>query len=389
MVMETISKKERNNYLPDSHEAYADKYFLRTREILEAENLNPWVRAQVFIREGPGNVYGIEEALDILDTYSPIVQNGGGVYALSEGSYYNPKDSLMIIEAPIQDIVELETMYLGVLSSETTKANDGYGVDLSKVRENIRKIVEISEGRSVSYFGARHWRFDEDAGITRAAYEGGVISASTDIGSATFGKEGIGTIPHALENIMAWKYGYENAVVESTKAFDRIVNPNVPRVALIDYANREIDDSLATAKALEGRLHGIRIDTCGENIAQGAIKGNRKYWEGHGVTISGTLALRNALNDSGNEDVKIFLTSGFGNPEKVKAFVEAEKELGIRLFDSLGVGAVYKSRAATMDIVAVGEDPDNMISMAKVGRKYRPNSKLELRLGKFLRRVRK
>jgi len=26
-----------------------------------------------------------------------------------------------------------------------------------------------------SYFGARHWRYDEDADITRAAYEGGAI----------------------------------------------------------------------------------------------------------------------------------------------------------------------------------------------------------------------
>lgn len=381
MVKQTIGIKKTKTNLPARYEPYADKYFLRTKDILESEGLNPWVKAQVFIRKGPGNVYGIDEALSIIDTYSPLVKNGGRVYAMEEGSPYNPKDSLMIIEAPIQDIVELETMYLGVISSETTKANDRHGVNLEEVKENMRKVVKISGERPVSYFGARHWRFDEDAGIAKAAYDCGATSTSTDIGSATFGKEGVGTIPHALENVMAWKYGYKNAVVESTKAFDRVIDSNVPRIALIDYANREIDDSLATAKALKGRLYGVRVDTCGENIAQGAVDGDRKYWEGKGVTISGVLALRTALNNSGNENVKIILTSGFGNPEKVKAFVEAEKELGVKLFDSLGVGEVYKSRTATMDIVAIGENPESMTPMAKVGRGYKPNSNLKLKLG--------
>jgi nicotinate phosphoribosyltransferase len=366
--------------LPQTHEGFADKYFLRANEILKAEELNPWVRAQVFIRKGPGKVYGIDEALNILDTYSPLVENGGKVYSLREGDKYNPKDTLMVIEAPIQDIVELETMYLGVLAAETTKANDNHEVNLNQVKENMRKVVEAAEGKPVSYFGARHWRFDEDAAIARAAYEGGATSASTDVGAATFNEKGIGTIPHALENIMAWKYGYENAVVESTKAFNKVIDPRVPRIALIDYANKEVDDSVATARALEGRLSAVRIDTCGENLAQGSVKGDRKYWEGNGVTITGTKAVRDGLDNAGYEDVKIVLTSGFGKVEKVKAFIEAEKQCG-RLFDSLGVGGIYEARMSTMDIVAVGDNPFNLTPMAKVGREYRPNPNLELRLG--------
>ena len=94
------------------------------------------------------------------------------------------------------------------------------------------------------------------------------------------------------------------------------------------------------------------------------------------MTITGVAALRNALNENGHEDVKVILTSGFGKPEKVKAFVDAEKELGLKLFDGLGVGGVYDARMSTMDIVAVDNVP-----MAKVGRSYRPNKRLELRLG--------
>ena len=62
------------------------------------------------------------------------------------------------------------------------------------------------------------------------------------------------------------------------------------------------------------------------------------------------------------------LSSGFGDIRKVRAFVKAEKELGIRLFDSLGVGQIFPVRAATMDIVGVGETIDNIRPISKVGR---------------------
>jgi nicotinate phosphoribosyltransferase len=363
--------------LPMSHEPFTDKYFLRTGQILWAEGLNPVVRAQVFIRKGPGTVHGLEEAVAVIDKYSQLREHGGRVYALGEGAEYSPKETLMVIEAPVQDIVELETMYLGVISAETTKANDRSGVDLGRVTKNMASVVGAAGGRPVMYFGARHWRFDEDQAIAAAAFQGGASSCSTDIGAAVIGQRGVGTIPHALENIYAWKRGRERAVVEATEAFDRIIDSAVPRIALIDYSNREIDDSIATADALEGRLTAVRVDTCGENIMQGAREGTRKYWEGRGVTITGVAALRTALDAAGHNDVKIVLSSGFGDAEKVKAFADAERELDLRLFDSLGVGGVYESRMATMDIVAVGESYSTLVPMCKTGRVYRPNPRLE------------
>jgi len=402
----------------ENYKQFIDKYFLRAREILKAEGLNPWIRAQVFIRKGPGKVAGVDEALEIINGCSDLVEtpkslhatsslkrgvsldfgsaqepehapdfsprvldNGGRVFSLNEGDVYEPAETLMVLEGRADDLIDLETIYLGVLSAETTKANDGHGVDTDSVRKNMAEVVEAAEGRPVSYFGARHWRYDEDAAITRAAFEGGATSASTDAGAATFGGVGMGTIPHALENVMAAKYGYENAVVESTKAFDRQMDKKIPRIALVDYANKEITDSLATARALNGNLYGVRVDTCGENIPEEGVDGDRKYWEGRGVTVTGVYALRKALNKDGFEDVKMFLSSGFGKPEKVRAFVDAEKELGMKLFDALGVGGVFESRMATADIVGVGEFESSLREMAKVGRAYRPNPRLELRLG--------
>ena len=386
--------------LPREPQPYADKYFLRAGEVLRAEGINPWVRAQVMIRKGPGQVYGMDKALAILEKYSPLVKHGGRVYALEEGTNYSPRETLMLIEAPIQDIVELETMYLGVLSAETTKINDKQGVDLNQVRKNMAAVVKASKGRPVSYFGARHWRFDEDAEITRAAYEGGATSASTDIGAETFKQRGIGTTPHVLENIIAWKYGKEKAVLETLLAFDKHIDKEVPRIILCDYRNKEITDTLACANALGNRLWGPRIDTCGENIGEGALEfpdtekleqlvgrkitvpaQDEKYWFGRGVTVTGVYAMRKALNENGYADMKIALSSGFAEPRKVETFANAEEILGVKLFDMLGVGQIFKSRAAKMDIVAVGETPETFVPISKTGRGYNPNPRLKLRLG--------
>lgn len=380
--------------LPERHEPYEDKYFLRAGQVLRAEGINPWVRAQVMIRKGPGKVAGINEALKILDKYSPLVEHGGKVYGLEEGADYAPRETVMLLEAPIQDIIELETMYLGVLSAETTKLTDGRGINLDNVRKNMAAVVKAAQGRPVSYFGARHWRFDEDAAITRAAYGGGATSASTDVGAETFGQKGIGTTPHVLENIMAWKYGREKAVLETLLAFDRVIDPKVPRVILCDYRNKEITDTLACANALGDRLWGPRIDTCGENVGEGATENPedfefdeglntqlRGYWRGTGVTISGVYAMRKALDEKGYKGMKLSLSSGFANPEKVQAFVEAEAILGVKLFDMLGVGQVFESRAAKMDIVAVGETPETFVPISKTGRGYNPNPRMDLLRG--------
>ena len=390
--------EELKKLMPEKYEPYQDKYFLRTLEILQKEDLNPWVVAQVMIRKGPGIVGGIDEAIAIIDKYSDIRKHGGEVYAINDGDEYAAGESLMFIKAPIQDIVAFETMYLGVMSAATTRASGDPGIiNLDDVTKNMREVVKAAEGKPVMYFGARHWTYAEDAQISKAAFDGGATSCSTDIGAATVGQKGVGTIPHVLENIMAWKYGRDNAVVEAMKAFDKHIDPSVPRISLIDYNNKEIDCSLAVAKALSGRLNEVRVDTCGENVGQGALKSaseagqweslgvtlpaesdpHAKYWYGNGVTVTGVYALRRALDENGYQDVKIVLSSGFGDVDKINAFNNAKSVFGVELYDELGVGGVYKSRSAKMDIVAVGENPSTMEAISKTGRGFKANDRVE------------
>ena len=49
---------------------FSDKYFVRTRIILEGEGLNPFVLAQVFIRTGPGQVAGMQKSVEIIIGFS-------------------------------------------------------------------------------------------------------------------------------------------------------------------------------------------------------------------------------------------------------------------------------------------------------------------------------
>ncbi len=352
----------KNFNLPNDYKPYIDKYFLRAKEVLQGENLNPRVKAQVFVRKGNCNLYGINEAIAILCKYSDI-EKTGHIYALKEGSLFENCETVMTIEAPIQTIIDLETMYLGVISAETTMINgrEKGNISFPLITQNMEKIVGLVTPRPVSYFGARHWRYDYDFQISAACFRGGAKDCSTDIGGSANATKGIGTIPHALEAIYHWKYGLKNAVTSSTIAFDRHMNNKIPRIALVDYANKEITDSMNVAHIVDA----IRIDTCGENYMQDAI-------DVKGVGVQGVYFVRKELNDYGFSNVKIVLSSGFGNPEKVKMFLEAEEKYKIKLFDMLGVGGVFPARMSTMDIIEV-----EGMKIHKVGRLPRINERLE------------
>jgi len=377
---------------------YTDKYFLRANEILKKEGLNPWVNMQVFVRKGPGKIAGIDEAVNLIIENSNIREVGGRIYAKKEGSNYNSKDTVINIIAPVQEIIELETLYLGVISKATTLANDKKGINYENIVKNVAEVVQLANGRSVFYFGARHWHYEDDKLLAKAAYEGGIRSFATDNGAEQFGLNGGGTIPHALENVYAYYYGLNNGTAKSIEAFDKYMPKNVPRISLVDYNNKELTDSIASIDILRDkedssftRLDGVRIDTCGENFGEKSkrIKNGKKYWQGKGVTVELAYNLRKALDNAGTTNrVKIILSSGFSNPEKVKAFNEAEEKYGIRLYDAIGAGFLDGVRTATSDVILVGENADDVDfyvnneaiqtnSVHKVGRPAIPNYDLE------------
>ncbi|MBW3016882.1 nicotinate phosphoribosyltransferase, partial [Candidatus Woesearchaeota archaeon] len=116
---------------------FTDKYFLRANQILKADELNPWVNYQVFVRKGPGKVAGIDEAVQLIVENSNIEKVGGRIYAKKEGGLYQPIETVMNIIAPVQEVMELETVYLGVIAAGTTLANGGRKPSLKKIQRNV------------------------------------------------------------------------------------------------------------------------------------------------------------------------------------------------------------------------------------------------------------
>ena len=78
--------------LPEDHRPYIDKYFLRAKEVIQAEHYNPRIKAQVFIRQGDANVYGIGEAIDIIEKYGKVER----LYAMDDGQHFESCEPIMV-----------------------------------------------------------------------------------------------------------------------------------------------------------------------------------------------------------------------------------------------------------------------------------------------------
>jgi len=370
--MDLGEKMTTTKKLPKSHTEYTDKYFIRSKKILEAEGINPQVSMRVFAR-GEGNVVGLEDTVEILREYSDLENGSGEIWTTSQKRYAT-KDPLIIVKGPIQSFIELETMYLGVLSNALSK-NAGHELSNPEViKEKFRRLSEIYGDVPITYFGARHYHWSLDKQIAKAAIEGGAVQASTDIGAKCIGKEGVGTIPHALVLSVASKYGKDVATLKTAQLFDKHMPQEIPRVTLVDTFNRELTDSLMVTDYFGERKNAFRIDTCGENIGEGgSLYGGRKikdpsYKVGTGVTLELAKNLRMRLIQEGFADsTDIFLTSRMGDEKKARAFVKTNdmfrKQTGYSLFSGVGIGEASKGVFCTADIFEINGKP-----FSKVGR---------------------
>ncbi len=371
------------NRIVANYRDFTDKYFLRSNEILQAEGINPIVRYQVFARQDIPKLEGVDMAVELIkQTTGEDVK----IYALKDGMSYKSGEPLMKLEGPVQSLVELETVYLGLLSGAFT-GELGFG----EMRERARAIKQAAEDKPVLYFGARHFHPLFDEGIAEICQEEGFVGCSTDIGARAWDAKGKGTIPHALilavEAYMKEQGIDENPTVYTAKLFDRNIDSSVPRIVLMDTYNREITDSIATARAVPS-VKGFRIDTCGENYTEGSedvilphIDVDEKYLRGRGVKIASVWGLRNALDRAGFRDLELTVSSGF-NEEKTAAFLRADKVFQAHfrrpLFNAIGTGSLAKPVMTTSDIVAYfSQNQGGWLAHSKIGRGEVESDRLE------------
>ena len=311
----------------------ADVYFLRTKHILEAEGVNPRVSMEVFTRKH-AVLAGMNEVLNLL---ARVLPPDAEVWALPEGSEIEPREVVLRITGPYQSFAIYETAYLGILAHETGWATAA------------RACVEAADPIPVVSFGARHVHPDVSARMEYAAIVGGCTGCATPAGARLAGIQPSGTIPHALILSMG-------DTVRAVEAFDRHIDPEVRRIALVDTFRDEAEESLRVARALGDRLWGVRLDTPSE-------RGR--------VTPDLVKEVRARLDLEGFTHVKIFVSGGI-TPERIREFKAAGAPV-----DGFGVGSAI-SGAPPIDFTADIKEIDGR-PVAKRGRipGITPNPRLQ------------
>lgn len=329
---------------------YADKYFVRTRDVLMRTGRDPDVVMQVFQKQAAW-LGGVDEAIAILKTCltDGFAWSDLDVRALRDGDAVQPRETVMTIAGPYTAFAHLETLYLGVLARRT------------RVASNTRLVVEAAWPKPVMFFPARfdHWLVQTGDGY--AAHVAGAIGVSTDAQASWWGSTGIGTVPHAL--IAA----FGGNTVDATQAFADQITEDVKLITLVDFDNDCVGTSLAVARALGPRLFGVRIDTS-ETMVDRSLIPQMGGFDPRGVNPQLVRNVRAALDAEGFNTVQITVSGGF-NPSKIRRF-ESD---GVPV-DSYGVGSSLFAGQFdfTADIVMVDGKP-----LAKQGRSSRPNPRLE------------
>jgi nicotinate phosphoribosyltransferase len=332
---------------------YTDAYFNHTRAALLEDGRHPQVVMQVFQKK---NAYlgGMDEAIAILKLCAEGFDRLT-VHALYDGDELEPYESVMTIEGDYTTFAHLETVYLGVLARRTL------------ITTNTVNVIRAANGKPVIFMPARHDHHRVQTGDGYAAYVAGQvmgaeIGVTTDEQASWWGGRGLGTVPHAL----IASYGADT-VLAATK-FAEWAPADMRITVLVDFDNDSVRTALDVAAALGPRLWGVRLDTS-ESLVDRSLWGELGDFTPTGVNERLVRNLRHALDAAGHGEVRIVVSGGF-TVDKIRMF----EERGVPV-DAYGIGSslIRGSNDFTADIVVTDGEPS-----AKVGRRLRPNPRLEL-----------
>lgn len=327
-------------------------YFLKTKEIVEKKLADNTVTMQFFQRK-KSVLCGTDEVIALIQTFATNPEELE-IHSLKDGDKIKPFETVLTITGPYQDFGFLEGIIDGILARRSSVATNVY---------NVAKAARVSGvQKPVIFMGDRDDHFTQQAGDGYAAFIGGSTAQATHAMNEWWGKEGMGTMPHALIQM------FKGDILAATKAYYEVY-PEDELMALVDYNNDVITDSLKVAHEFGEKLKAVRIDTSGTMVDKYFL---RNYdlmgtFDPRGVNPELVFALRDALDSEGFEHVKIVASGGF-NQKKITLFEERGAPV-----DMYGIG----SDLLKIDIGFTG---DNVLldgePSAKQGRVYRPNEKL-------------
>ena len=323
-----------------------------------------------------------------------------GTMVKSDGNPLNA-ESVIKVRGRYRDFALLETPTLGVLTRS------------SRVATNVYETLKAAGGKPVLFFPARfdlHEVQAADGYAYNLAIERFNVDYSHEIGSFVstdaqgdwWGGAGGGTVAHAAIA------SFLGDTAEVMLQFARVLPAQVPRIALVDFNNDSVRDSLRTmetlfmkyqelndlgdtAEAAKYILYGVRLDTSG-SLRDVSVEPLGDPVLDLGVNPRLVFNVRQALDSAweswimpaGWKDaareycraVKIVVSGGF-NPEKIRKFEKLDVPVdiyavGSSLFNNNGTTVTD----FTADVVRVKVHGE-WIDMAKVGRRPLTNPNLE------------
>lgn len=368
------------------------------------------IEMQWFTRRKPFTlIAGVDKALAMLRRCTGYFdENGEFVETFGELDVRAVEDGVKVFyegdPMEVQPVIKVRGRYRDFAILETPTL--GTLTRASRIATNVYLVLEAAAGKPVLFFPAR---FDVheiqaadgyayDIAVQRYAMDSGRTVrpyVSTDAQGDWWGGAGGGTVAHAA---IATFLG---DTAELMLAFAETQPPEIPRIALVDFRNDSVGDSLAVMKAMferyreimdrgeEGeagkyRLYGVRLDTSGSLKDVGTPSLGDPARE-RGVTPELVRVVRSALDNAYEgwnfpkkwrdaargycRSVQIVATGGFDS-ERIALF-EREKVP----VDIYGVGSWLLSSCKhcgtsndfTVDAVRVEIDGE-WVSMAKVGR---------------------
>ncbi|MFN3490982.1 MAG: nicotinate phosphoribosyltransferase [Anaerolineales bacterium] len=300
-----------------------------------------------------------------------------------------------------RDFALIETPSLGILTRS------------SRVATNVYETLVASRGKPVLFFPAR-FDMHEVQAADGYAYNIAVQRfnldkesdlgpfVSTDAQGDWWGGAGGGTVAHAAIA------SFLGDTAEAMMQFAKILPPRIPRIALVDFNNDSVRDTLRVLDSLfakykelidagskdeaeKYKLYGVRLDTSG-SLRDVSVQPLGDAALDLGVNPRLVFNVRQAIDNAWESwnlpdrwkeaaraycrNVKIVVSGGF-NPEKIRKFEKLEVPVDIYAVGSyLFNNNDNTSTDYTADVVRV-KIHGQWIDMAKVGRKVGENENLE------------
>ncbi|KAF5273749.1 hypothetical protein FQR65_LT17091 [Abscondita terminalis] len=239
------------------------------------------------------------------------------IYALKDGDIINPNEPVLKITGLYTHFAFLEGMIDSILSRA------------SGIATSSKQIVDSANGKVVLNMNDRSDFFLNQELDGYASYIGV--------------EKPQGTMPHALIQ------SFNGDLVEACKAYVNTF-PENDLVALVDYNNDCITDSLKVAKEFGQKLKYVRLDTS-QALVDKSLSNISNARDVNGVCVMLVELLREELDDNGFEHVKIIVSSGF-DANKIKNFESKKAPV-----DVYGVGEAITKRkiSFTGDAVLLNE----------------------------------